>query len=193
MKPPVGITGNIGCGKSTVTKILANCSPNICIIDSDALAKKILYEGSLTSKVTQILGKNIFCDGVADLKQAASIIFNDKTKKQQIEDLVLPLLKEAIQLQAENFDGVCVVESAIIFESGTEKNYSRIVLTTCDRETQRKRLLNKGMTEEDINMRLQHQMPFEEARYRAPYIINTDCSPEELSEQVSMLCKILLH
>lgn len=193
MKLPVGITGNMGCGKSTVTKMLANSFPNILIIDSDVLAKKILYEGDLKPNVTRILGENIFQNGTADLKRAASIIFNNETKKKQIENLVLPLLAQEIARQAEDFNGICVVESAIILESGTEKNYSPVVLTTCDRETQRKRLLDKGMTDKDINMRLQHQIPFEKARRRVPYVIETDCTPDELSDQVTMLYNIIKH
>jgi dephospho-CoA kinase len=96
-----GLTGNMGCGKSTVVEILKK-HKNICVLDCDQISKEILFNPKNKSKIEKILGTKV---------SEAKIIFNDLTKKQKLEEFIHPLVWKEVQKQIKNGfkDTICIV------------------------------------------------------------------------------------
>lgn len=186
---PFGLTGNIGCGKSTVAKFLAEY-PDVLIIYTDNVAKEIIAGGSYGAQINALLGTDVFPDGKVDFKLIADIIFSDADKKKRFEELVHPLVWAAVRekVDKDGNDKVCVVESAILYETGSEGRFAAVVVAACDTEEQFRRLReNRKMTNEEIRARLERQLPSSEKESRARFVIHTDCDLGILKNKVAHL------
>jgi len=188
-----GLTGNIGCGKSTVSKLLAQY-PDVVTVDCDALAKAVMNCYTLRSSINEILGVEAYPDGLINRKAIADVIFSNPEKKQKLESLVHPF----VWMKVEEVVGrarpgtVCIVESAIIFEKNDEHRFDGIIVAACPYEEQVKRLIGpRGIRKDDAERRIAQQMSSEEKERRAQFVIRTDCTLKELESRVARLYKEL--
>ena len=187
-----GLTGNIGCGKSTVAALLSG-HPDILVIDCDRIAKKIISGGMYRRDINAILGVEAFPNGEVDTRIIAKTIFNDPAKLTAFEALIHPLVWTAVEeLTEKSSTGhggrICVVESAIIYETGSEDKFTAIIVATCKRDEQLRRLReNRKMSEFDIQARFGQQMPLQEKEAHADIVIHTDCNIQELRNRVQDL------
>ncbi len=183
----VGLTGSIGTGKSTVSKIFKELGAYV--IDADQIVHSLLKEESVKEKIREILG-NVFDDkGEIDKKKVAEIIFNNPEKKKQLEALIHPLVFERIQEKIKNIekkdpDAVVVVEVPLMIETGSYKNYDVVIVVYAPEEIQLKRLLNRGMEKEDALKRIKSQMPIDEKVKYADIVIENTGTLEELKKKV---------
>lgn len=185
-----GLTGNMGCGKSTVAKFLAAKS-DVIVFDCDKIAKEVIARDAIRQDVSEIAGAEIFMDGgMVDWKKLAAIVFSDKQKKLCLENLVHPLVREHIACAAERFsqNTIGIVESAIIYETNWHAAFDGIIVVVCDEKEQVRRLQNlRSMSGKDIRARLNAQLPQREKEQRADFIISTKRSLEELEQKVNEL------
>ena len=183
----VGLTGSIGTGKSTVSKIFKELGAYV--IDADQIVHSLLKEQFVKEKIKEILG-NVFDDkGEIDKKKVAKIIFNNPEKKKQLEALIHPLVFERIQEKIKNIekkdpDAVVVVEVPLMIETGSYKNYDVVIVVYAPEEIQLKRLLNRGMEKEDALKRIKSQMPIDEKVKYADIVIENTGTLEELKKKV---------
>ncbi len=186
-RKPIGLTGNIGCGKSTVADFLRK--NGAIVLDMDSMAKEILF--SLPKDfVNQKLGADVFSENKLDTKKVAQIIFSDTGKRRTLEDIVHPKLWGKIDKVIESVDNetLIFVESAILYEKGSDKNCELTVAVTCPKDVQIKRLLDKrGMALSDIEARIATQIPNKEKEKMAQFVVSTDCDLFELEERVKTL------
>lgn len=120
----------------------------------------------------------------------AKIIFHDPKKKKKLERLIHPLVWKVIREKAEaaNDRKICIVESAIIYETKSEDKFSAIIVAACTRTEQIRRLReNRGMDEDQIRARLANQHASPEKEMRAHFVIHTDCEMKELTRKVEDL------
>jgi dephospho-CoA kinase len=183
-----GLTGNIGCGKSTTASLLSTY-PDITVLDCDTIAKDIIVGGKYKEEINSILGEDVFLASSPDTGRIAEIIFTDMAKKERIESLIHPLVLQAIRDKAKAIPdkNICIVESAIIYEIRWEKEFSAIIVVSCDRRAQFRRLRERGMHINDITVRLANQTPSSEKEARADIVLRTDCPLEELGRKVHEL------
>lgn len=175
-----GLTGNMGCGKSTVAKLLKK-RKNICVLDCDQIAKEILFDVKNKSKIEKILGKGI---------SEAEIIFKDPIKKQKLEKFIHPLVwqkvREKIEKGPKNI--IYIVESALIYETQMESNFKGIILVTCNKKEQFKRIKERNSwTDKQIEERLKNQMSDKNKKKNVFIKIETDCSMKELESKVEKI------
>lgn len=178
---PFGLTGNIGCGKSTVSAMLYTY-PDISVIDCDSIAKEMIICGRYRQEICSILGTDVFVNGIPDLSAIARIIFDDQTKRIAFEKFIHPLVWSIIDERTVS-DGrrIYIVESAIIYETESEDRFRKVIVVTCSRETQFRRLReNRNMTDGEITSRLAQQIASAKKESRASYVIDTDCSIDRL-------------
>jgi dephospho-CoA kinase len=176
----IGLTGNIGCGKSTVASLLTHY-PRITILNCDQIAKDIMAKEEHQTHINEIVGANT---------SVAAVIFADQRKRRALEAYVHPLVCAAVEekVAAVADHHMCIVESAIIFETNYEERFSRIVVATCSPEEQFRRLRTvRRMTDAQIEARVQQQIPSVEKERRADIVINTDCARETLETRVADL------
>lgn len=186
---PFGLTGNMGCGKSTVAALLSKY-PDILILDCDRIAKEIILSNKHRGKINTILGVNVFLDEKANFQEIAKIIFRETEKKRLFEALIHPLVWEIVDRRvastAENM--ICVVESAIIFETQNEDRFTAVIVVTCDPHEQFRRLReSRRMNVAQIQARLDHQLPSSKKQQGAHFVINTDCRLDQLEDKVRYL------
>jgi dephospho-CoA kinase len=186
---PFGLTGNMGCGKSTVATLLSNY-PDVLILDCDHIAKEIISGNGYRQQINTILGTNVFLDEKADFRTIARIIFEKPEKKRVLEELIHPLVWTAVQEKVDQVGGskICVAESAIIFETNNEERFAAIIVATCNPHEQFRRLREiRQMDDVQIKARLDQQFPSSEKEQMAQFVIHTDCSLDQLKDRVSNL------
>lgn len=184
-----GLTGNMGCGKSTVAALLAEY-PGVLVLDCDRIAKEIISNPAYRRDMEVILGTDVYVGGVVSTKQVAGIIFAQPAKKRALETCVHPLVWESIAREIEHASEaeLVVVESAILYEVGDAGKCDGVIVATCGAEEQLRRLRDiRRMTSSEIESRLAWQLSAQEKEKRADFLIDTECSKQQLSDRIYRL------
>jgi dephospho-CoA kinase len=189
----VGLTGGLACGKSFVGRTLEGLGAHL--IHADDLGHRALApDGEAYQPVVREFGREILdSDARIDRRRLAAMVFDNSERLAQLNAIVHPAvhrLQESIkrEILAADPQGIIVFEAAILIETGTYKNYDRIILVTCSEEQQIERALsrdgsNGGITREEVQARLSRQLPLEVKRKYADYVIDTSGSKEDTVRQ----------
>ena len=186
----VGLTGGFGTGKTFVGEALAALGCHL--ICADELGHQVLApEGEASAAVVAEFGGGILTpDGAIDRRRLASLVFEDPGRLERLSRLVHPAVLRRIEALSREFEardphGIVVVEAAILIETGAHERFDRIILAVCSREQQIERAMRRnGLAREEVLARLERQMPLEEKRKFAHYVIDTSGSKEETLRQV---------
>lgn len=170
----LGLTGSIGMGKSTTAKLFAEAG--VPVYDADATVHKI-YEGEAAPAVEAAFpGTTV--DGKVDRTRLSAKVVHDPAAIRQLEQIVHPMLRVYHQKFLDDAERsgapVAVVDVPLLFETGSEKRVDAVVVVTTSPENQRTRILARGtMTKEALDALLARQMPDEEKRKRADFVVDT--------------------
>lgn len=181
----LGLTGSIGTGKSTTAAMFRDL--DIPVHDADATVHD-LYRGEAVLPVaTRFPGA--LKDGVIDRKALSALLAEAPDGFRDLEAIIHPLVRarEAAFLAREREKGapLVVLDIPLLYETGGEARVDKVVVVTCDPQTQRARVLSRpGMTEEKFQLILSRQMPDAEKRRRADFIIDTGRGLEAARKQV---------
>jgi dephospho-CoA kinase len=197
----VGLTGGLASGKSLVGRALADLG--CYVIEADVLGRQVLEQGGETyDAVIAAFGKEILDpDGKINRRRLAAIVFADSADAQQqlarLNALVHPPVKLRERDLADEFarshpDGIVVTEAAILVETGSYKDYDRLIVAVCRPEQQIERSIERdGVSREEVLRRLRRQMPLEEKVKYADFIIDTSGSKEATLQQVRTVYEAL--
>ena len=189
-KKVIGLTGVFGSGKSTVTKLFEK--EGALVVDADQLAHEVwqkdhpLY-GELVKLFEDDLQEEI-CP-----KRVAAIVFQDEAKRKALEALIHPYVRERIE-EESNKEGekTVVAEIPLLFEAGFQDVCRKVIVVSATDEAILKRLQEKGFTVEQIQARLAAQMPLDEKKERADFVIENKGSHEDLATEVKKVWKELI-
>jgi dephospho-CoA kinase len=181
----VGLTGGLASGKSFVGEILQGYG--CLLIQADELGHAVLAPGGEAyDDVVREFGSDLLdAGGRIDRKALAARVFGAPERLAALNRLVHPAVfrreDELIaEFAAREPHGIAVVEAAILIETGSYRRYDRIVLVACREEQQVERALRRdGASEADVRARLGRQMPLEEKRKYADFVIDTSGEKEE--------------
>lgn len=189
---PVGLTGGIASGKTTVCRLLE--AKGCTIIDADLVAHKLLLRGQPGYEpVIQAFGRDILGDaGEIDRSKLGTLVFGDRSKLDQLNQLLHPEVLRTIgaDLEALRQSGGArvIVDASLMIESGFHRNFRRLVLVTCSLTQQVERLMTRnGLTREQALQRIALQMPLEQKRAFATDIIDNSGTHERTRMQVDAL------
>ena len=184
----IALTGSIGMGKSTTAKMFADAG--IPVWDADAAVHKLYGPGGAGSDaIAQLVPDAVTSDGVDRSKLRAAILA-DKTLFKKIEAVIHPLVGQdrADFLQAARNDkaDIAICDIPLLFETGGNKAFDKIVVVSAPADIQRQRVLERpGMTEEAFEAILAKQVPDAEKRAQADYIVDTSKGIEAAEKQVA--------
>ena len=170
----VALTGSIGMGKSTVARMFE--SAGAPVFDADAVVRQLQGPGGdLVAKIGETFPGCVRC-GTLDRECLAEIVLADPEKLAILEGIVHPAVRDAREgFIAEHKEApVLVFEIPLLFETGSAKEFDKVVVVSAPAEVQRARALERtGMSEDKLDSILARQMPDEEKRRRADFVINT--------------------
>jgi dephospho-CoA kinase len=194
----VGLTGGIGTGKSTVSRFF--CDLGCLIIDADLLAREVVEPGEPAyDKIVAEFGKGVLQeDGLIDRKKLGAVVFGDAEKRRRLESFTHPeiVARRAgilAALEAEGFEGIVIIDAALLIETGGAKNMDRLVVVAADEVIEVRRLMLRDEISEDEALRkIQSQMPLSEKIKQAHYVIDNSGSREETERRVKEVHEQLL-
>jgi dephospho-CoA kinase len=184
-----GLTGGLASGKSFVARVLEELGCHV--IRADDLGHQVMLPGgeAYDSIVEEFSADILEPDGNIDRRKLAALVFNDPIKLSRLNNLVHPAVFRREEEFVENVrrtdpSGIVVVEAAILVETGRYRWFDRLILAVCTPEQQVERALKRDETSrEEVLARLSRQMPLEEKRKFADYVIDTSGPKEQTIEQ----------
>ena len=188
----IGLTGGIGAGKSTVSKIF-NCL-GIPVYNSDLKSKKILLSNHLiTKKIISILGKSILNSNKIDFKKMSKIIFSDKIKLDAINKILHHEVKKDYENWIKKQKGLYIIkESAIIFESKIESNFDKIIFVKSSQKTRINRIIKRdNKNKKEIQNIIKNQMKSKEIYRRSHFTIINEHSNLLIPQVIKIHKKII--
>ncbi|MEJ7752525.1 MAG: dephospho-CoA kinase [Candidatus Limnocylindrales bacterium] len=157
----IGLTGPIGCGKSTVAAVLGQLGATV--IDADTVAREVTAPGEATLPAIRArFGDAIFRpDGSLDRTGLARLVFDDAAALADLEAIVHPEVRRQVEAALEGAhaagDLVVVVEAIKLVEGGLAERCDEVWLVECSESEQRSRLASRGMAEDDVVRRIDAQ------------------------------------
>ena len=175
----VGLTGNVGAGKSTTVSLFASWGATI--IDSDVLAREVVTPGSpALGQLRELWGDTVIAaDGELDRAAMRQIVFSDPKARKRLEAILHPAIRERsrelfVEAEARG-DRIAIGVVPLLFEAGLEKEYDVVLLIDAPLELRIERLVNKrGLSADEARAIADAQMPAQEKRTRADFVIDND-------------------
>ena len=189
----VGLTGGIGSGKTTVSNFLLDYG--IPVYNSDSKGKTLMSTNlELKNNIVSIFGERVYDNGILNTNLLSSIVFNDSSKIEQLNNLVHPKVAQDFNqwVGKNNNQPILVKEAAILIESGAYLNMDKIILVVSKKLTRINRVSKRDSTDlESIEKRINHQLTDNEKIKYADYIIENNSSLENLKLEVLKVVNII--
>ena len=194
-----GLTGGIACGKSTVARFFQDLGAYI--FDADRVGHEVIEPGQAAyQEILKHFGKEVIdSGGRIDRRKLGPRVFANLKQLRQLNAIVHPQIivrvnKLAAQEREQNPHAVMIVDAALIFEAGLASTLRKVIVVWCRPEQQLERLMAKtGLPREDAEQRIKAQMPAEEKRRRADYVIDCSGTLEQSRAQVEAIYHELQH
>lgn len=189
----VGLTGSMGSGKTTAASLFKDLGASV--IDADAICRELVLPNQPAwEEITRQFGKVVLKeDKTIDRIKLADIVFNDKTQKALLENILHPkVIDEEMRLCSEIFkadpQAIVIIDAALLIESGNYKKVDKVIVVTCDPESLIQRAIKRSSwTREEALLRIQNQMPQEEKVKKADSILQNDGALEDFKTKVQKL------
>lgn len=187
----IGLTGGIGCGKSTVADLFAKHGAGI--IDTDAISRRLTQDGGgAIAAIRAAFGNDyIMDDGALNRTKMRGLIFSDAAAKQRLERILHPLILEQARVQLRQLQTrpYIILVVPLLAESPAFRQLARRVLVVdCDENTQVARVIGRSrMGEAEVRGIIAQQTPRAERLQLADDIIHNDAGLDSLAEQVAVL------
>lgn len=192
----VALTGNVGSGKSTVTRIWSEAG--IPVIRADDLAREVVAPGSQgLARVVQAFGEGVLAgDGTLDRRRLRDRVFRKEEDRTRLEEILHPLIGSLrdhwLARREEEGELLVVAEIPLLFEVGLEGDYDAVVLVVAPWEERLHRLMDDRDLEEDEALRvMSSQIPSEEKVPRADYLLENGGTEEDLQTRSLALLDLL--
>ena len=189
----LGITGNIGCGKTTVAKMFEKLGAQV--IEADKVGHLLLKRKKVKERLVRAFGRSILDErGEVVRKNLRGIVFKDRKKLTQLNRILHPLMAEEMKKMISSSPRpLIVVDAAVLFEAGWQSLVDKVLVVTSSYETQIRRIKETtNLSLEELEGIMQAQLPQEEKVKRADYVIENEGSLDELEGKVKKLWEEVL-
>lgn len=179
MKPVVGLTGGIACGKTTVAKMFGDLG--IPVVDADELAREVVEPGTPgLARIVEEFGEGVLdAEGRLDRKRLGDVVFDDEQARSKLNGILHPLIGAAGARHIANLQEspapYILYEAALLVETGSYKAFSALVVVSADEARQKARLVEReGFTDEEADARIASQLPLTEKTAVADEVVVND-------------------
>ena len=195
----IGLTGSIGMGKSTAAKMLAEMG--IPFHDSDATVHVLLGPGGKAVEAVgglcpDALQTDAKGEKFIDRKLLGPHFFSNPALKQQVEDILFPLVRQSgddfVKTKEKEGYKAVVLDIPLLFEVGRDKDVDVTIVVSAPKEVQRDRVLARGTSVERLEAVLKSQLPDDEKRARADYVVETHRGLDDTRAQLRVIADKLL-
>ena len=191
----VGLTGGIGCGKSTASVVLAELGAHI--FDADGEAKIMINKNStVQNEMVAEFGTDIMGPGnEINLKKLGRIAFQDEDHQMRLNSVIHPYIYNLIdeqfdKISSKNEHSMFVVDGALIYESGYDQHLDYVIVITALMKNRMERAMARGtLSRQEILQRIDLQWSEEEKTGLADFVINNDSTEENLQKEITDIYK----
>ena len=194
----VGLTGNIGSGKSTVAQMLVE--KGAALIDSDALAREATQDPDVLRSIADALGSDLVQNGELDRPRTAERVFGDKEARETLNGIIHPWVRRKSEERAEALEQqasppeVVLLDIPLLYENGLERGLDAVVVVDAPLEVRVKRVRERsGLSEQEVRARDEAQMPLDEKVERADYVVDNRGDKGALGPQLERLWSHLTY
>jgi dephospho-CoA kinase len=172
----IGLTGNIATGKSTVARWFSD--QGIPVVDADELARIVVAPGTVgLEAVLRRFPSTQGADGSLNREALAALIFNDSEARSALNAIMHPLIQQqGLQLldtYRRQGTPVAIYDAALLIENNLQHRFDAVILVVCDPSVQLARLMRRNhLTAEQAKLRIRAQMPQDEKRKHADFVID---------------------
>lgn len=186
----IGLTGGIGSGKTTVAELFK--AQGGYVIDADVLCRELVEpDRPAWEEIVRHFGDRVLnSDRTLDRSRLGEIVFHDPAEKRVLESILHPRVFEEeerrfARIVREDPTALVFIDAALLIESGNYRKVDKVVVVACDRRTQLERSLKKGfLSREEIERRIDSQMPLEDKLTYADFVIRNDTGLDVLEQRV---------
>lgn len=173
----IGLTGGIGSSKTLIAEVFSQMG--VPVFNADMEAKQLYNKPSIQKDMEAMFSEKLFNNNKLDKNKLSQIIFNNKEQLQKLNHYIHPLVEEEYKkfLYAhtiKHFPYV-IMESAIIFESGWQKHFDKVICVNTPQELMiRRTMLRDNTDRESVQRKIANQIPIKDKVNKSDYIINND-------------------
>lgn len=194
----IGLTGSIGVGKSFVSGMLAELGCHV--LDADETAREVVAAGSPALKdVVAAFGTDILKnDGTLDRARLGALVFADADRRATLNSILHPYIivrqdERLREWEALDPSGIAIVDAALMIESGGYKRFDKLIVVHCREDVQLSRIMARNkLSREEAQRRVAAQMPQEEKKKFANYLVDTSEGFDSARKRTAELHKELL-
>ena len=168
----IGLTGGIGSGKTYVSEIFGRLG--IPVFNSDIEGKKCMQKNDgVREQIINLFGKEIYNNDKLDTGKLANIVFNNNELLERLNAIIHPAVVEKFNIWvSEQHSDIVIKESAILFESSTNKELDKIICVYAPKEVRIQRIIERdGLTEEEVISRMKNQISQDEKKKLSDFLI----------------------
>jgi len=183
----VGLTGQTGSGKSTVSQVFS--SNGFAVIDADLVARKVVEKGTkCLLEITELFGDEVILpDGCLNRKALGGIVFTDRTKLETLNTIIYPYITgeilRQIRLHSKRGEKLILLDAPTLFESRADDFCEIIISVLADPEIREERIVARdSITPEQARNRMDSQLPEDFFRTHSDYIITNNGTIDSLTE-----------
>jgi dephospho-CoA kinase len=191
-KYAIALTGSIATGKSSTVKLLE--ASGFHIIDADKIAHKILDEQH--QAIAEKFGETLVHEGKVDRKALGDIVFSDNTKRKALEALLHPLIYneiERLSVEQDRLGEPYFIDIPLFFENKRYPIEKSLVVYTTEEQQLERLMQREGYTKEEALNRIQAQIPVEEKRKLATYVIDNSGTLTQLEKECERVKEEILN
>ena len=193
MRLVIGVTGNIGSGKTTVANMFKELGAKV--IEADKIGHLLLEKEQVKKKLISSFGKSILNEKNETSREVLrKIVFNGKEKLKKLDSILHPLIAEEIKRKIENIgEGIIIVEAAVLLDAGWDSLVDKIIIVSAPYEVKLQRAQeSRGLSFTEIEKIIKSQISEEKMIQKADFVIENKGGREELRHKIKNLWNVVI-